>query len=321
MRVLLAVLLFLPSLIFRQDGNLEEAIRFYEKGEFSKAATLLAELSKSSPDEPKVRIWLGKTYIKTRQWDDAVREMEKATQIEPSNALYRLWLGRACGYLAEHTSKFTPWNALSRAKRVIREFAAASKLAPENLDIRFDMLDFYLQAPGVVGGGEDEAKAEVQKIATLDPQKGAIARAMMYKKDNKLDLAKKELIQATIDYPNYASGYIDLAEFLFDQKDFEGALKYAQKTTEMERSKRAKLISAAARIRLRTNLNEAEKSLQELASGSLGDYDPSFEEVYYWMGECHLAKGDKVKAREAFKTALAFDPDYEQAKKSISKLR
>jgi tetratricopeptide (TPR) repeat protein len=318
MKVLLAVLLLLPLSNLRQDGNLEEAIRFYEKGEFSKAANLLAELSKLSPDEPNVRLWLGKTYIKTRRWDDAVREMEKATQIEPANALYRLWLGRACGYLADHTTKIF---AFGRAKRVIREFEAASKLAPKNLDIRFDMLDFYLQAPGIVGGGADKAKEEVQKIAKLDPHQGSIARAMLYKNDKKFDLAKKELTQVTIDYPDDGSGYIDLADFLLDQKDFEGALKYSQKALEIERSKRAKFISAASRISLRINLDEAGKSLQELASGSLGDNDPSFEEVYYWMGECHLAKGDKVKAREALKTALAFDPDHEQAKRTISKLR
>jgi tetratricopeptide (TPR) repeat protein len=321
MRVLLAVLLFLPPSMLRQDGNLEEAIRFYEKGEFKKAENLLISLSKSSRDDPKVRLWLGKTYIKTRQWDDAVKEMEKATQIEPSNALYRLWLGRACGYLAEHTSKFPPWTPIGRAQRVIKEFEAASKLAPDDLDIRFDMLDFYLQAWKIVGGDDNKAKAEAQKIASLDPQKGPVARAMMYKKDKKFDLAKKELIQATVDYPDYVSGHIDVAEFLIDQKDFEGALKYSQKALEMEQSKRAKLILAAARIRLRTNLDKAEKSLQELASGSLGDNDPSFEEIYYWMGECHLAKGDKVKAREAFNRALSFDPDYEPAKKSISKLR
>ncbi len=321
MRVLLAVLLLLPPSMLRLDGDLEEAIRLYEKGEFKKAADLLVQLSKSSPDEPKVKLWLGKTYIKTRQWDDAVREMEKATRIEPSNASYRLWLGRACGYLADHTSRILFWRALERGGRVIKEFEAASKLAPENFDIQFDMLDFYLQAPDEIGGGEDKAKAEAQKIAKLDPKKGFAARAMMYQKDKKLDLARKELIQATVDYPDYPSGYLDLADFLLEQKDFEGALKNSQRALEMERSKRAKLITAAARIRLRTDLDKAESSLQELASGSLGDHDPSFEDIYYWMGECNLAKGNKVKAREALEKALAFDPDYEPAKKSISKLR
>jgi tetratricopeptide (TPR) repeat protein len=248
-----------------------------------------------------------------------VQELEKATKIEPSNAIYRLWLGRACGYDADHASWIT--FPIGKARRVIQEFQAASKLAPKNIDIRFDMLEFYLQAPPFVGGGDDKAKEEVQTIATLDPQKGPIARAMMYKDQKKYDLAKKELIQATIDYPNYAAGYFDLADFLLHRKDFEGALKYSQKALELENSKRARFLSAAARIRIRIDLDKAEQFLQELASGSLSDNDPSFEEVHYWIGECHLTKGDKAKAREAFKSALVFDPDYEPAKKAISKLR
>jgi tetratricopeptide (TPR) repeat protein len=318
MKALFSLFLLLTPSMLRADGNLDEAIRFYEKGEFQKAATLLSELSRSSADDPKIRLWLGKSYIKIRQWDKAVREVEKATEIEPSNASYRLWLGRAWGYVADHT--FKPFAAF-KAKRVVKEFEEAAKLAPANLEIRFDLLEYYMQAPDILGGGDDRARAEVQEIAKLDPKKGPIARAMMYKKEKKLDLAKKELIQATIDFPDYQVGYLDLADFMLDHKDFEGALAYSQKAFGLQQSKRAMVLLAASQIRLRINLDEAERSLRELVSGSLSDKDPSFEEVYYWIGECHLAKGDKKKAREAFKSALAFDPEYGPAKKTMSTLR
>ena len=68
-------------------------------------------------------------------------------------------------------------------------------------------------------------------------------------------------------------------------------------------------------------LDQAVRTLEELAAGSLGDDDPAFEEVYYWLGECHIAKGDKAKARKAFLTALSFNPEYDRAKDGISKLK
>jgi Tfp pilus assembly protein PilF len=43
--------------------------------------------------------------------------------------------------------------------------------------------------------------------------------------------------------------------------------------------------------------------------------------VYGWLGEFYLASGDKAKAREAFKSALAFNPEYEPAKTGVSRLR
>jgi tetratricopeptide (TPR) repeat protein len=318
MKILFAIFLFFLPSANSQKGGLEEAIRLYEKGEYKLAATRLSELTRSSPEDPNIRHWMGKAFIKTRQWDKAVREMEKATQIEPSNALYRLWLGRACGYEAEHTFKLF---AMGKARRVIKEFEAASKLAPANIDIRFDMLEFYIQAPSMIGGGDDKAKAEALTIAKLDPKHGPIARVVLFKNDKKFDLAKKELIQATVDYPDYPAAYADLADFLLDQNDFDGALKNSQKALALKESKHAKLIMAAARIRLGSETDEAERSLKELASGLLGDNDPSFEQVYYWLGECYLLKGDKAKARQSLQSALSYDPDYEPAKKTMSKLR
>jgi tetratricopeptide (TPR) repeat protein len=318
MRVLLVLFLFFQPSANPRNGGLEEAIRFYEKGDYKSATTRFSELIRSSPEDANVRLWMGKSFIKTRQWANAVREMEKATQIEPSNALYRLWLGRACGFEAEHTFKLF---AMGKARRVIKEFEAASKLAPANMDIRFDMLEFYLQAPSVVGGGDDKAKAEVLTIAKLDPKHGPIARAILFKYDKKYDLAKKELIQATVDYPDYPAAYADLADFLLDRNDFDGALKNSQKALALKESKHARLIMAAARIRIGSDIDEAERSLKELASGLLGDNDPSFEQVYYWLGEYYLVKGDKVKARQALQSALSYDPDYEPAKKIMSKLR
>ncbi len=299
--------------------SLDEAIQLYGKGEYSQAANVLQQLRSSSPTEADVRLWLGKSYIKIRQWDNAVHEMEKAVQLQPPNALYHLWLGRAYGARAAHSFFAT---AIRWARRVVKEFETATRLAPKNLDARFDLLEFYLDAPGIVGGGKDKAAGEAQAISALDPQKGYIARSMIFQKNKKWDLARNELVQATIDYPQTADAHQNLAEYLLDRKDFQGALDYAQKALALNSaSKQSQLIEAAARIQLHTDLDQAAEILQELAEGTLGEDDPAFEEVYYWLGKCYFAQGNKAKAREAFQTALAFNADYAGAKESISELR
>lgn len=313
-------LLFLALLPKTQlNGGLDEAIRLYEKGEFKQAVNLLQQLRSSSPTEPDVRLWLGKSYLKTRDWDNAVKEMEKAVQLRPSNAQYHLWLGRAYGDHASHSIFF---KALGLARRVTKEFETARKLAPEDMDTRFDLLEFYLRAPGIVGGGKDKAVAEAQAISKLDPAKGYVARSIIYQRDKKWDLAKKELVQAAIDYPNQADAFKDVADYLLDQRDFEGALEYAKKALALDsESKQARLILAASRVRLKEDLEQAAETLRELAASTLTDEDPSFEEVYYWLGEYYIAEGDNAKAKEAFRSALAFDPDYDRARDRISLLR
>ena len=315
--VLTFLLAVLPSPLCAE--GFDEGVRLYNRGEYGQAVTLFLKVREASPEDPEVRVWLGKSYLKIREWDKAVREMEKASQLRPTDAQYRLWLGRACGAKASNTVFF---RALGWARRLLKEFESARALAPENLEARFDLLDFYLNAPGMVGGGKDKAEAEARAISKLSPRKGYVARAEILRHENKWDLAKKELLQAALDFPNDADAYKDLAGFLLERQDFEGAAKHGTKALALRKdSKRSRLIVAAAGIQLRAGLDDSETALRELASGPLTDSDPSFEEVYYWLGECYTAKGDKRKAREAFESALAYNPDYEKAKKELSKLR
>jgi TolA-binding protein len=50
-----------------------------------------------------------------------------------------------------------------------------------------------------------------------------------------------------------------------------------------------------------------------------GKRDPGFEEVYYWLGEYFLTKGENSRVQESFKAALAFDPEHSRAKDGFSK--
>ena len=315
---LLFFFLILPP-VLGSNGNLQDAIGLYEKGQFAQTAGVLRQMSASTPSNPEIWVWLSKTLLKIREWDKAVEAMEKAVHLQPADAKNHLLLGRACGSRASHSSILT---AMGWARRVVREFETAKKLAPQDVDVRFDLLEYYLDAPGIVGGGREKAEEEAHAIAKLNPRKGFMARATIHIKDKKWDLARQELIQAVAENPQSVSVYKDLADFLLDRSDFEGALNYAKKALLLDpNSKRSSLIAAAAKIRLQSGCEEAEETLQNLLAGSLGEGDPGFEEVYYWLGECFLTKGEKARAQEAFKSALAFDPEYGKAQDGLSKLK
>ncbi len=312
--ILLAVL---PQL--QQGEDLKEAIHLYQRGEFKQAVHLLEQLKNTTPDEHETRFWLGKSYIKIRKWGDGVKEMEKAVELQPSKAEYHLWLGRASGFHAEHSSFV---RAPFRARRVLKEFEIARDLEPDDLDVRFDLLEYYLNAPGFLGGGKDKAEAEAEVISKLDPKKGYNARATIHRKNEDWDLTRQELTQATVDYPDDADAWKDLADYLLDRTDFADALHCAQKALAIDAgSKQSKLIIAASEIRLQKNPEHAAGILRDLAGGTLADEEPAFETVYYWLGEYHLAKGDKANARKAFESALDFDPDHSKAKDSLSRLK
>ena len=317
--ILLFCFLILAPDPFAAPDGLEQAIKLYQHGHFHRAVILLTESSQSSPDDPDIRFWLGKSLLKIRKWDDAIRELEKAVELQPNCSIYSLWLGRAYGGKASHSSFLT---ALGWARKVVKAFERARELAPDNLDVRFDLLDFYLNAPGVVGGGRDKAEAEAAEIAKLDPGEGCVARAAIFEKDKNWNQARLELVQAMSLFPGRVNFFVDLADLLLRRQQFEDSAAQVEKALSIDANKpKAKLILAAAQIRLGKDITNAEYALSSLSQAPLSDDDPSFEEVFYWLGQAYLAEGKTPEAKEAFNTSLHYNPDYDKVKNALAQIK
>jgi len=304
---------------FPDTQSVAADMELYARGRYQNAWDDLSGLARTQPQDANVFLWLGKTGIKLHRWDDAIKQLERAVALDPKNGLMHLWLGRAYGGKAAHSFIV---NAYSWARKTRQEFETASSLSPDNIDIRFDLLEFYAQAPGLVGGGKDKAEAQAQEIAKRDPRMGYLARAQILEEKKEWDLALQELLQATSKYVDSAGPYAELAELYLRRHDYKDAEASARKALALHASDRAaKLCRAAALIHLHQDLPDALSILQELAAGPLSDDDPGFEEIYYWLGQAYLAMGQKTDARQAFETSLGFDPDYSRSKQALAQIK
>jgi len=310
----------LAAALIPQAGaqGIDAAIELYEHGKFQGAEELFSSLSRRAPNDANLQIWLGKTRLKLHRRDDAVLAFKKAVALDSQNGAHHLWLARAYGEKAAHAFL----SAFSLAIQARKEFEIAAELAPDNLDIRFDLLEFYAQAPGFLGGGKERAMAHAAEIAKRAPRAGYTARASLFARDEKWERAQQELLQATVKFPDDPSAHLDLADFHMQRRDFKGAEAGAQRALALDGAdRRARLLLAAARIELGGNLDESLKALQELAAGVLTEHDPAFEDVHYWIGRTYLARGQKAEARQAFQTALSFDPDHGRSKAALAQIK
>lgn len=314
MIALFLLISFFPFFGLPPDAELPAAIEKYQFGEYEKAAESLSRQVRSDSDNALLRIWLGKSYLRLSRWDEAIREFERAVQIEPNYGPHHLWLGRALGRKAEHSLFFA---ALAPARRVLKEFEAAVRLAPDSPEARFDLLEFYLDAPGVLGGGKDKAMIQAKEIARINKRMGYTARSRVYQKDQKWDAALKELTQATVEFASDPGAFLDLAEYLFQRKVNERAADMARTALGLGAGAGARLILAAVLVRLRRDVATAEADLRALAAGPLQEDDPAFEEIHYWLGQAMLALGKNAGARQQFQKALTFDPNYSPAKTAL----
>ena len=124
-------------------------------------------------------------------WDQGISACEKAVALAPSNSRYHMWLGRVYGEKADAANFLS---AASLAGKVRNEFEAAVRLDPNNVDARSDLGEFYLEAPGIVGGGRDKAEAQIQALAALDPAKADYLKGRLAEKKKDLGAAEKNTV-------------------------------------------------------------------------------------------------------------------------------
>lgn len=115
--------------------------------------------------------------LNTSDFDAAIGFANKAVETEPRNAAAYLWLGNAFGRKAQASSFF---GRIANARKCREAYREALKLDPENLEVRHRLIDFYMQAPGIVGGGKKNALLEAAAIAKRSRFAGHVAYAQVY---------------------------------------------------------------------------------------------------------------------------------------------
>ena len=95
---------------------------------------------------------LCRVYFSLSDWDNAVRNCERAAQLEPANAIFQLWLGRSYGEKANVSANLS-LTAYSLARKTVAAFITARSLDRHNIAIARDLAEYYAAAPAIVGGG------------------------------------------------------------------------------------------------------------------------------------------------------------------------
>ncbi|HVT36284.1 MAG TPA: hypothetical protein VHE37_11895, partial [Nevskiaceae bacterium] len=144
---------------------------------------------------------LGRIAYAGMQWTEAVAHLRSAVQLAPRNAGYHNQLGDA---LAKYIDDVTVFRKPTVARQLRDEYIRAIELDPEMLDARESLLQFYVRAPGFVGGDLDKAREQAREIARRDAARGYKAYGDVDAADDRFDAAAREYRQALQLNPKYA---------------------------------------------------------------------------------------------------------------------
>src|ERR1700735_145002 len=153
---------------------------------------------------------LCRAHFELDAWDSGIPACEKAVALAPSNGLDHLWLGRIYGEKADRAGFL---KAAGLAKKVRVEFERAVEFAPDSWEAHTDLAEFYLEAPGIVGGGEDKARAQADLLLPLNPGMAHWVRARIAQKHKDMDAAEQEYRLAIEASHGGARAWVNLAGF------------------------------------------------------------------------------------------------------------
>lgn len=235
---------------------------------------------------------------------EAVAQAQRCVAAQPNHADCHLMLGKALGWKAMVGGIMS---ALGYAGDIRDAFKKAVELDPRNLDARFSLLQYYMMAPAIAGGGSGKATGLVAQTAALEPEAGKIMQAMLEVDDG--NLARAESLGLAV-RPGTNDEMISRHDALLNT--IAGKYVNEKKLGDAERVVQAGLRQhpdsehlgySMARVRQEQGRHrEALAGFEPLAAKHARAH------ILYRIGQSQQALGDKARAVAAFEKALAASP-------------
>jgi tetratricopeptide (TPR) repeat protein len=316
--VVLVLLAFLFPIAMHSGplaGSYALATAEFDSGKLEQASKTLERALSQNPENATLQLLLARCYYDLNNFDRAAAHAEAAEKLEPQNAETHLWLGRIYGRIADKE------HSLTLAVRTRKEFEKAVSLDPSNLAARKDLMEFYLDAPWLLGGGKNKAKKQAEAIATLNPAEGASARAQLAEKNGDISEAAKDFQKATESKSNTVNPYLDAADFFQSSHDVAGmkaALAAARKVNPGD--PRLYYYQAVVYIMEGSKLDEAERDLKTYLTTAQRSSAAFRASALSYLGDLYERFGKPRLASEQFHAALQLEPDYSAAQQGLDRL-
>jgi tetratricopeptide (TPR) repeat protein len=316
--VALVAATFVPN-VARAIQNVDSSgILLFEAGKFREAKTVFEPAYRTNNRDAAAAFYLGRIAMEERHHDKAADYFEAATKLDPKNSTYFLWLGRAHGREAQSA------NVLRQpglAKRTKAAWERAIELDPDNLDARSDLIQYFVQAPGFVGGSMEKALEQAEEIRKRNALRGYLELGALYEREKKLADAEKAYLGAAKEKSDRHVGEYRLGLFYQSTGAYDKAFELFEKMVAANPSEFGALFQIGKTGAMSgQRLDRAVSALEAYLQTTPGRNDPSLAAAHWRLGMVHEKRQDRQRAKTEYETALRLDPTFKQAAESLKKL-
>lgn len=259
---------------------------------------------------------LCRAYFMIDEWDRGIPNCERARNLDPTNSLYELWLGRIYGEKADRVGFFS---AAGLARKVRNSFERAVELDPNSFAARTDLGEFDAEAPGIIGGGKDKARAQAEALLSINPERAHWLLARIAEKSSDPASAEREYRAAISASHSEARAWQDLAGFLFHQHRID-EMEQAIHSVESSRVEYPEALMYAGGLLLRAGRDYplAMRLLRRYLATPVEDA-PAFK-AHELLGQLLEKQGDRAAAAAEFRAALALFHNYARAQEDLRRV-
>ncbi len=209
--------------------DLAKAKELLKDKRYGESKVVLKKIIDENGKQAEPHYLLSRVFYFENDVDAAEDEAEQAVKLAGDSAEYHYWLGVCYGRDAQNASIFRqPF----LAKDIKNEFQRAIELNPNHIRAHAGLAQYYLFAPGIMGGDEDKAVEQANIVLKLDEIQGRIIFIQIYSHQKKTDQAENEfsILQARIgDNPNYYGFYNMYGYFLLNAGKVDLAIEKFRK--------------------------------------------------------------------------------------------
>jgi tetratricopeptide (TPR) repeat protein len=263
-----SIVLF-SAILAAKSPEWDRAHELYQRTDYNQSLAVLLPIHQK--DAATLQL-IGQNYFMLGDYKKSTDALEKASVMEPGNSALFHWLGRAFGRRAEMGSPFTAPGYATHSRQMFERSVA---LDPSNKEAVNDLFDFYLQAPGFLGGGVHKAEDLALHIARMDPAEGHYAQAQIEDKRKEFDKAETHLRRAAELAPRQVGRVLDIAMYLAKRGRIgESEAMFDQAARMAPDSPKILFERANTYIKEKRNLDEAKQLLERYIRCPLTPDDP-----------------------------------------------
>lgn len=279
LKYLIIPFLFICFQVFGQD--FKDIDKLLSEHKYKDVKYKIEKFLKNDANNHRAHFYLGQTLFFMKEYSDAIEQFEEAIDIDSKNADYHYWKAQALSANAKES------NIISQAllaPKIKNEFEQTLTIDPTHILGRIGLINFYLYAPSIMGGGIDKAYTQAVILKSYDEKWGRYLLAQINQKEGKNNLAEEE-------YKILENKFGNLKDFYVFYNNYGYML---------------------------LSLNRKEEAIQKFKKQI--ELAPNDANAHDSMADAYVSIGDKSSAIAEYKKALSIDPKLKSSTRKLEKL-